>query len=430
MGAAGKDFHTFNVLYRGREEFRVLAFTTTQIPGIAHRPYPAELAGALYPDGIPSYPEDELTELIRSLHVDRVVFAYSDVSNQHVMARAAAAVASGAEFVLPSAEALMLRAQVPVVSVCAVRTGSGKSQISRKISQILRSWGKRVAVVRHPMPYGDLRKQAVQRFESFADMDRHECTIEEREEYEHHVATGSVVFAGVDYEAILREVEKEADILLWDGGNNDTPFYRSDLEIVATDPHRAGHELTYWPGSVNFRRAHVLLINKADTASEEKIAQIELNAQALNPKAKLIVAASPPRIEGDPELIRGKRVLVIEDGPTVTHGGMPFGAGVIAAGTAGAAELVDPRPYLVGSLLDTFHAYPHLERVLPAMGYSAAQIEELEATIRRCPCDAVVVATPIDLARLLRFDKPAVRVTYSLEEIGKPDLEEVLAGFR
>jgi len=429
LGAAGKDFHVFNTMFRDRGVFEVVGFTAAQIPGIAGRRYPAELAGSLYPEGIPIFPEDEMAELVHRLRVDRVVFAYSDASNQHVMDRAAVAIAAGAEFLLPSAERLMLHAKVPVVSVCAVRTGCGKSQTSRKVAAILRSWGKRVVVVRHPMPYGDLRKQAVQRFATFADLDRHECTIEEREEYEQHVAAGSVVFAGVDYGAILREAEKEADVVLWDGGNNDTPFFRSDLEIVVTDPHRAGHELTYWPGSVNFRRAQVIVISKIDTAPEDSIERIEESAKRLNPKAALVFAASPVTVQGNANSIRGKRVLVIEDGPTITHGGMAFGAGFVAAGQAGAAEIVDPRPFLVGSLHDTFQKYPHIGSVLPAMGYGEAQIQELEQTVNACDCDIVLVATPIDLARLIRIDKPALRVTYALEEVGKPDLESVLAPF-
>jgi predicted GTPase len=427
LGAAGKDFHVFNTMFRDRGVFEVVGFTAAQIPGIAGRRYPAELAGSLYPEGIPIFPEDEMAELVHRFRVDRVVFAYSDASNQHVMDKASEAVAAGAEFLLPSAERLMLPAKVPVVSVCAVRTGCGKSQTSRKVAAILRSWGKRVVVVRHPMPYGDLRKQAVQRFASFADLDRHECTIEEREEYEQHVAAGSVVFAGVDYGAILREAEKEADVVLWDGGNNDTPFFRPDLEIVVTDPHRAGHELTYWPGSVNFRRAQVIVISKIDTAPEDSIERIEESAKRLNPKAALVFAASPVTVQGDAHSLGGKRVLVIEDGPTITHGGMAFGAGFVAAGQAGVAEVVDPRPYLVGSLRDTFHAYPHIGNVLPAMGYGEAQVRELEQTVNACDCDAVLVATPIDLARLIRIDKPALRVTYALEEVGKPDLEAVLA---
>jgi predicted GTPase len=430
LGAAGKDFHTFNTMFRDREPYEVVGFTAAQIPGIARRRYPAELAGRLYPEGIPIFPEEELAELVRKLHVDRAVFAYSDVSNQHVMERAAVAVAAGAELLLPSAEKLMLPARVPVVSVCAVRTGCGKSQTTRKAAAILRSWGKRVVVVRHPMPYGDLRRQAVQRFALFEDLKRHECTIEEREEYEQHIAAGSVVFAGVDYAAILSEAEQEADVLLWDGGNNDTPFFRPDLEIVVADPHRAGHELTYWPGSVNFRRASVIVVNKVDTAPEESIERIEQSARRLNPGATLVFAASPAAIQADAGSVRGKRVLVIEDGPTITHGGMAFGAGFVAAGQAGAVEIVDPRPCLVGSLRDTFQAYPHIGHVLPAMGYGDAQIHELEQTVNACDCDLVLVATPIDLGRLIQINKPALRVTYRLEEVGKPDLEAVLSALR
>lgn len=427
MGAAGKDFHTFNMLYRGRDDVRVVAFTAAQIPGIAGRRYPAELAGPGYPVGIPIIPESQLSTCIREMRIDRVVFAYSDISHQDLMDKGSAALAAGAEFVLPSPERLMLPSSVPVVSVCAVRTGCGKSQTSRKISQILRGQGRRVVVVRHPMPYGDLTTQAVQRFETMEDLARADCTIEEREEYEQHLATGVVVYAGVDYEPILRRAEAEADVIVWDGGNNDTPFFRPDLEIVVADPHRSGHELTYYPGSVNFRRAQVLVINKVDTASEQDVERIEANVRKLNPKATIVLATSPVQIEGGSEAVRGKRVLVIEDGPTLTHGGMSFGAGLVAARKAG-AEIVDPRPALVGSLLDTFRTYPHIGDVLPAMGYSISQIAELERTVNACACDAVLVATPIDLGRLIRIDKPALRVTYSLAELGKPTLADVLVG--
>ncbi|MBI2568004.1 MAG: GTPase [Candidatus Schekmanbacteria bacterium] len=425
MGAAGKDFHVFNTLFRGRDEVHVVAFTATQIPGIAGRKYPAALAGPGYPHGIPIYAEDELPSLIEAERITRVVFAYSDVSHDHVMDRAASVVARGATFELPSAAQLMLPSTVPVISVCAVRTGCGKSQTSRKIAGILHGMGKRVVVVRHPMPYGDLVKQRVQRFATYDDLLAHDCTIEEREEYEPHLAEGAIVMAGVDYQAILAEAEKSADVIIWDGGNNDTPFFAPTLEIVVADPHRAGHELTYYPGSVNIRRAGVVIINKVDTAAEADVALVEANVRRVNPKAVIIRAASPVTVENGAALA-GKRVLVVEDGPTVTHGGMSFGAGVVAARTLGASEIVDPRPCAVGSLVDVFQKYSQVRAVLPAMGYGKAQVADLEATIRRCDCDAVIVATPIDLARLITVDKPMHRVQYSLEELSGPTLEELL----
>ncbi len=425
MGAAGRDFHNFNVFFRDNEAYEVVAFTATQIPGIEGRRYPPELAGPLYPNGIPIEPEERLAELVRDKGVQVVVFAYSDVSHQYVMERAATAAAAGADFWLLGPASTQLSSQKPVVAVCAVRTGCGKSQTTRKVAEILKAHGKKAAVIRHPMPYGDLAAQAVQRFASYEDMDRANCTIEEREEYEPHIDQGNVVFAGVDYDAILKEAEKEADVILWDGGNNDMPFYRPDLLIVVADPLRAGHENTYWPGSVNIRAADVVVINKVDSASLDQIEALRASIARLNRKAKLIEAASPITVE-DPELIAGKRVLVIEDGPTVTHGEMPFGAGAVAARKLG-AELVDPRPYAVGSIVDTYTKYSHLEAVLPAMGYGERQVQELAETIAKVPCDAIVIATPIDLRRLIGLPRPATRVRYELQEIGRPTLEDVLA---
>ena len=425
LGAAGRDFHNFNVVFRDDPTVEVVAFTATQIPDIAGRRYPASLAGERYPAGIPIVPEEDLEATLRRTEADQVVFAYSDVSHEHVMHLAARAVAAGADFRLLGASSTMLAAKVPVVSVCAVRTGSGKSQTTRKVSEILRGRGCNVVVVRHPMPYGDLEAQRVQRFAEYADLDRHHCTIEEREEYEPHLARGTVVYAGVDYGAILREAEREADIVLWDGGNNDLPFFRSDLEIVVADPHRPGHELRYWPGEANVRRARVLVINKVSTADPEAVRQVQRNLRTLNPTATIVEADSPVTLS-DPEAVRGKRVLVIEDGPTLTHGEMAYGAGVIAARQYGAAEIVDPRAHAVGSLADTYRKYPGTGPVLPAMGYGAAQIRDLEATVRATPCDVVLIGTPIDLRRLIAFDRPAIRVTYDLAERGKPDLADLL----
>lgn len=428
MGAAGRDFHNFNVFFRHNPHYRVIAFTATQIPDIEDRLYPPSLAGPLYPEGIPIYPEEQLPELIKKYHVQEVIFAYSDVSHEYVMHRASIALASGASFTLLGPEDTMLKAKVPVISVCAVRTGSGKSQTSRKVASLLKEKGRKVVVIRHPMPYGDLEKQRVQRFATLEDMDYYQCTIEEREEYEPHLRRGIVVYAGVDYEAILREAEKEAEIILWDGGNNDFPFYQPDLEIVVLDPHRAGHELSYHPGETNFRRAHVLVINKMDTAPQEKIDVLLKNIQTVNPKA-LIIKANSKIIVNDGSLIAGKRVLVIEDGPTLTHGEMTFGAGVVAARTYGAAAIIDPRPYAVGSIKETFEKYQHLNQVLPAMGYGQQQIAELEETINRTDCDLVISATPIDLNRVIRTNKKILRVLYELEEIGSPNLQEVLEKF-
>jgi len=425
MGAAGRDFHNFNVFFRDNEAYEVVAFTATQIPGIEGRRYPPELAGELYPEGIPIEPEERLAELVREKGVQVVVFSYSDVSHQYVMERAATAAAAGADFWLLGPASTQLSATKPVVAVCAVRTGCGKSQTTRKVAEILKAHGKRVAVIRHPMPYGDLAAQAVQRFASYEDMDRANCTIEEREEYEPHIDRGNVVFAGVDYGAILARAEEEADVILWDGGNNDLSFYRPDLLIVVADPLRAGHENAYWPGSVNIRQADAVVINKVDSASLDQIEALRASVARLNPRARLIEAASPITVEA-PELIAGKRVLVIEDGPTVTHGEMPFGAGAVAARKLG-AELVDPRPHAVGSIVDTYTKYPHLGAVLPAMGYGEKQIAELAETIAQVPCDAIVVATPIDLRRLMDLPRPATRVRNELQEIGRPTLEDVLA---
>ncbi|HNR23841.1 MAG TPA: cyclic 2,3-diphosphoglycerate synthase [Candidatus Bipolaricaulis anaerobius] len=427
MGAAGRDFHNFNVVFRDNDAYEVVAFTATQIPGIVGRRYPAELAGRLYPNGIPIEPEERLPHLVREKNVDRVVFAYSDVSHQHVMERAALAAAAGADFWLLSPRSTQLVAKKPVVAVCAVRTGAGKSQTTRRVAQILHEQGKRVAVVRHPMPYGDLVRQKVQRFASFEDLDRAECTIEEREEYEPHIQEGFVVYAGVDYGAILRQAEAEADVILWDGGNNDFPFFRPDFLIVVADPLRVGHENTYWPGSVLVRQAAVIVINKVDTAGIEPVERLRASLSSLNPRAKVVEAASPITLDA-PELVAGRRVLVIEDGPTVTHGEMPFGAGAVAARKLG-ATFADPRPHAQGSLGDVYKAYPHLGPVLPAMGYGKKQIEELAQTIARVPCDAVVIATPVDLRRLIAIEKPSTRVRYDLQEIGHPTVADLLPRF-
>jgi predicted GTPase len=428
LGAAGRDFHNFNVVFRDQPEFRVAGFTATQIPGIANRRYPPELAGRFYRDGIPIFEEKDLEKLIAEHCVDTVVFSYSDLSHQQVMHLASRAVAAGADFWLLGTERTQLKSTVPVLSICAVRTGCGKSPLSRLVARELRSQGLRPVVVRHPMPYGDLAAQAVQRFATMADLDLQECTIEEREEYEPHIAQGTVVYAGVDYEKILRQAEKEADVILWDGGNNDTPFYASDLEIVVADPHRPGHELSYFPGEVNLRRAGVVVINKVDTAASRDIETVRHNIRISNPRATIVEMACRVSVES-PEQIRGQRVLVVEDGPTLTHGEMPYGAGVVAAREFGAGELVDPRPYAVGSLRGAFEGYKHLTNLLPAMGYSELQRHELEETINRVPCDLVLVATPIDLARVLRLKKPSLRVTYEVQELAHPGLAELLAEF-
>jgi predicted GTPase len=429
MGAAGRDFHNFNVLYRKDPTVEVVAFTATQIPNIAGRKYPPELAGELYPNGIPIHEEKELTELIHRLQVNQVIFSYSDVSHEYVMHKGCEALAAGADYRLINPVSTMLPSKKPVVSICAVRTGSGKSQTTRKVTEILRSFGKKICVIRHPMPYGDLVAQRVQRFASFEDLDRYNCTIEEREEYEPHLVRGVVVFAGVDYQAILDEAEKEAEIVVWDGGNNDTPFYKSDLEIVVADPHRPGHELSYYPGEVNLRRAKAIVINKIDSASSEGINKVRANIRKVNPSAVVVDAASPIFVE-DSNLIQNKRVLVIEDGPTLTHGEMKYGAGILAAQKFAAKEIVDPRPFAVNSIAETFRIYPDIGILLPAMGYGKKQLQDLEDTINRSDCDVVIIATPVDLRRIVKFNKPAVRVQYELQTIGSPSLEDVLKSFK
>ena len=428
MGAAGRDFHNFNVVYREDPRYEVVGFTAAQIPNIAGRRYPRELAGALYPEGIPIFDEDELAALVERLKARQTVFSYSDVSYVYVMHRAAIANAAGADFVLLGPEATMLKTRKPVVAVCAVRTGAGKSQTTRRIAGLLRGRGLNVAVVRHPMPYGDLAAQRVQRFATLADTKRHHCTIEEIEEYEPHITSGSVVYAGVDYAAILKEAESAADIILWDGGNNDLPFYRPALHIVVADPLRLGNELTYYPGEANLRMANVVVINKIDTADLRATEQLRDHIRAANPHALIVEAASPVTVDR-PHIITGRRVLVVEDGPTVTHGGMRFGAGTVIARKLGAREIVDPRPFAVGSIAETFQKYPAIGPVLPAMGYGDEQVRDLEATIERVPCDVVVVGTPIDLSRLVKIGQPLVRVRYELQEIGQPDLGMVLADF-
>lgn len=428
MGAAGRDFHNFNTYFRDNPNFQVVAFTATQIPDIEGRKYPASLAGKLYPNGIPIYAEEDLDHLIRKHGVTKVYFSYSDVSHEYVMHKASQVQATGASYVLLGPQDTMVKSKKPLLSVCAVRTGCGKSQTSRKVALLLKKKGRSVVVIRHPMPYGDLEKQKVQRFATYDDMAKHECTIEEREEYEPHVKNGIVVYAGVDYEAILREAEAEADIILWDGGNNDFPFYKSDLEIVVVDPHRAGHELLYYPGETNFRRAQVLVINKIDTAPKDGVDKILANIKMINPTATIIRANSPTIVENG-ERIRGKRVLVIEDGPTVTHGGMAYGAGVVAAQKYGAAQIIDPRPAAGGSIRKTFEKYKHLDKVLPAMGYRETQINELAETIAKIDCDLIISATPIDLNRLITTRQPMLPVGYELEEIGTPTLEDVLQKF-
>ncbi len=428
MGAAGRDFHNFNVYFRNNENYRVVAFTATQIPDIEGRKYPPELAGPLYPEGIPIYQESELTELIKKFKIDEIVFSYSDVSHEYVMHKASEVLSAGANFILLGPQATMLKSKVPVISVCAVRTGCGKSQTSRRVSKILMAKGRKLVIIRHPMPYGNLSEQKVQRFATYEDLDKYKCTIEEREEYEPHLRNGAIVYAGVDYEAILREAEKEADVILWDGGNNDFPFVESNMEIVVTDPHRQGHELKYHPGETNFRRAKCIVINKIDTAENEKVNILRENIRKINPDAIIVEAASPIFLN-DGSQIRGKRVLVIEDGPTLTHGEMSYGAGVVAAMKYGAKELVDPREFVVGSIAETFKKYPQIGKLLPAMGYGEKQIKELEDTINKSNADLVIVATPIDLTKVLRLNKPSLRVFYELQEIGTPTLEDVLRDF-
>ena len=428
MGAAGRDFHNFNVALRDDPQVEVVAFTATQIPNIEGRRYPPELAGLRYAQGIPIYAEAEMERLVRELAVDEVIFAYSDVSHEHVMHCASRVLAAGADFRLMGPRATMLRARKPVIAIGATRTGSGKSQTTRRVCAILQQRGQRVVAVRHPMPYGDLAQQACQRFAAIADLDRYHCTIEEREEYEPLLEREIVVFAGVDYARILAEVEREAAIIVWDGGNNDLPFYQPDLHIVVVDPHRPGHEVSYHPGEANLRMADVVVINKVDTADPAGCARVRENVRVANPRAAIVEAASPILID-DAQAIRGQRVLVIEDGPTLTHGEMAYGAGWVAAQRYGAAEIIDPRPYAVGSLVETYRRYPTTGPVLPAMGYSPAQIAELEETIRRVPCDLVIVATPIDLRRVARIEQPVQRVRYELQEVGQPTLDEIIGAW-
>ncbi|MEM4704605.1 MAG: cyclic 2,3-diphosphoglycerate synthase [Candidatus Bathyarchaeia archaeon] len=428
MGAAGRDFHNFNVYFRDNDAYEVVAFTATQIPGIEGRSYPTELAGPRYPKGIPILREDDLPRLIKEHNIDEVVFAYSDVSHEYVMHKASIALSCGADFRLMGPKTTMLKAKVPVISVCAVRTGSGKSQTSRQVARILKNKGLNVAAIRHPMPYGDLRKQIWQRYATYEDLDKHECTIEEREEYEPHIDHGIVVYAGVDYQKILNEAEKEADVIVWDGGNNDMPFYKPDLSIVVADPHRAGHELTYHPGEANLRMANVVIINKVDTVDPQKVEIVRESIKQVNPTATVLDAASPV-VADNPELIRGKRVLVIEDGPTLTHGDMAYGAGMIMAQNSGASEIVDPRPYAVGTIKEAYKKYPHLGALLPALGYGEKQIAELKQTIERTPCDVVVIGTPIDLRRIISLNKPTVRVRYELKVLGPVSLEQIIDDF-
>lgn len=425
MGAAGRDFHNFNVFFRDNENYNVVAFTATQIPNIDGRIYPPELAGKLYPNGIKIYEENELVDLIHKLKVNEVVFSYSDVPFEYVMTKASVVNAAGVSFRLMGASETMIKSTKPVISVLAVRTGSGKSQTSRKLVTLLQNAGKKVVAVRHPMPYGDLVKQKVQRYAAFSDLDKYECTIEEREEYEPHIARGGVIYAGVDYEAILREAEKEADIILWDGGNNDMSFYQSDLTFTVVDPHRPGHEMRYYPGNTSLRLADAVIINKIDSASPEGIEEVKKNIHNVNPNAVVIDAASPITVD-KPELISGKRVLVVEDGPTLTHGEMKYGAGTVIAQKLGAKEIVDPRPFTVNSITETFRKYPNIGILLPAMGYGDDQIRDLEETINKTDCDSVVIGTPIDLGRILKINKPSTRVMYELQEVGADTLETVL----
>jgi len=425
MGAAGRDFHNFNVVFRDNPDAEVVCFTATQIPDIEGRIYPPKLAGPLYPEGIPIYAESELSDLIKKFNIDDVVFSYSDISHEDLMHKASLVLASGANFNLLSYQSTAIESSKPVISICAVRTGVGKSQTTRRVAAILNERGKKTAVIRHPMPYGNLEEQIWQRFASYEDLDRHKCTIEEREEYEPHIDKGIIVWAGVDYGEILNRAEQEADVILWDGGNNDVPFYKSDCHIVLLDPHRPGHEVTYHPGETNLRLADIVVINKIDTADPKNVDQLRNTVREVNPGAIVVEAASPIFMD-EPQQITGKRVLVIEDGPTLTHGEMPYGAGLIAARKWGALETVDPRPWAVGSIKDTFEKYPHIGPLLPAMGYSEKQIKELEETVNKVPCDLVIVATPIDLRRVLKIDKPAIRVRYELQEIGTPSLEDAM----
>lgn len=425
MGAAGRDFHNFNVVYRNNPAYEVVAFTATQIPNIEGRIYPAELAGNLYPDGIPIFDEGELETLIQKKDIEEVVFSYSDISHEKVMHHASRVLAAGVHFKLLGGAKTMLSSSKPVVAVCAIRTGCGKSQTTRRVAEILKAAGKQVAAIRHPMPYGDLAAQAVQRFASIEDLKKHDCTIEEMEEYEPHINAGTIVYAGVDYEAILWEAEKEADVILWDGGNNDMPFYKPDIFITVVDPHRPGHETTYYPGETNLLLADAVIINKIDTADGEAVDEVRWNVREANPGATIIEAASPIAVE-DPSIIEGKKVLAVEDGPTLTHGEMQYGAAVVAAEKYGAADLVDPRPYTIASITETFEKYPDIGLLLPAMGYGEQQMKDLEATIAKTECDAVIIGTPIDLRRVIQIRQPSVRVTYDLQEIGRPTLNDIL----
>ncbi|MFH1312790.1 MAG: cyclic 2,3-diphosphoglycerate synthase [Candidatus Eisenbacteria bacterium] len=428
MGAAGRDFHNFNVFFRDADDYKVVAFTATQIPHITDRKYPSVLAGKLYPDGIPILDEDDLDQVIKSEDADLVVFSYSDIPHVEVMHKASQVIAAGSDFMLLGARSTWIESKKPLISVCATRTGSGKSQTTRKICEVLEAAGKKVVVIRHPMPYGDLAKQAVQRFATHEDLDKHECTIEEREEYEPHIDEGRVVYAGVDYGAILAQAEAEADIVIWDGGNNDLPFYQPDLNIVVVDPHRPDDQTTSHPGEANLRMADVVVINKVDTAPPENVERVKGIIASVNPEARIIIAASPISADA-PDLIKGKRVLVVEDGPTLTHGGMKFGAGVVAARKFGAAECIDPRGFAVGEIKQTLEKYDHIEDLVPAMGYGEGQTRDLEATIRASGADVVINGTPADLRLVIKIDIPIVRVTYKLEEVGKPDIQSILTDF-
>ncbi len=428
MGAAGRDFHNFNLIYRDNDKYEVVAFTATQIPDIEGRKYPAELAGKLYPEGIPIYDEPDLEKLIEDNNIEEVVFSYSDIFHEDVMHKASKVIAWGAHFKILGGYPTMVKSTKPVIAIGAVRTGCGKSQTTRRVAQILKDAGLKVAAIRHPMPYGDLVKQKVQRFATIEDLEKHECTIEEMEEYEPHITTGTIIYSGVDYEAIVREAEIEADIILWDGGNNDMPFYKPDLNIVVVDPHRPGHEKMYYPGETNLLMADIVIINKVETANTEDIEEVRNNIREINPDAVIIDAASPISVE-DSELILGKTALVVEDGPTLTHGEMKYGAGMVAAEKFGAAGVVDPRPYTVGTITDTFEKYPNIGELLPAMGYGDQQVKDLEETIVNTKCDVVIIGTPIDLRRIINVKQPSVRVTYDLQEIGHPNLVDVLKPF-
>lgn len=428
LGAAGRDFHNFNEFFRDNEDYEVVAFTATQIPGIDDKTYPAQIAGKLYPKGIPILSEDYLEGIISKKDIDLCVLAYSDLSYMDVMHKASRVNAAGADFMLMGHDRTMLRSERPVIAVCASRTGAGKSQTTRYIAEFLKNAGKKVVAIRHPMPYGDLVKQRVQRFAAYDDLDKHDCTIEEREEYEPHINRGSIVYAGVDYGDILAEAEKEADVILWDGGNNDMPFLKPDLMITVVDPLRPGDEISYYPGETNVRMADVVIINKIDSAYPEDVEEVRRNVREINPRALIVDAASPLIVE-DPEMIHGKRVLIVEDGPTVTHGGMAYGAGYVAAMKFGASEIVDPRPYASGSIVGIFEKYDHLVDVLPAMGYGKRQVKDLQKTINAADCDTVVIGTPIDLRRVLKVKKPMARVSYDLQVIGKPDLHGILSEF-